>query len=127
MIEHELDGVQLDEFADGGVADGEIVEELQRLRDDRFTRTPEFQVGDDLLNDHGENLKGGNQGGDVISSFWDGTGTAHWNRHIKYRGIHSFAQSFTCTAHSLPPHCTDRRTQLLTLLLPNSWEECFCL
>ena len=57
MIEHELDGVQLDEFADGGVADGEIVEELQRLRDDRFTRPPEFQVGDDLLNDHGQNLR----------------------------------------------------------------------
>ena len=59
MIEHELDGFELDELPDGGIADGEIVEELQRLRDDRLRRAPELQVGDDFLDYHGEDLKSG--------------------------------------------------------------------
>ena len=56
MIEHELDGVQLDELTDGGVADRKVVEELKRLRDDRLTRAPKLQVRYDLLDYHRQNL-----------------------------------------------------------------------
>ena len=64
MVEHELDGVQFDEFSDGGVADGEIVEELKRLGDDRLARAPKLEVRDDLLNDHRQHLVGNEEGGE---------------------------------------------------------------
>jgi hypothetical protein len=44
--QQEADFLQLDQLADGAVADAEVRQQLQRLRDDLFRVSPVLQVRD---------------------------------------------------------------------------------
>ena len=57
VVEHELHGVQLDEFAHTAVADGEVAEKLQRLADDALTAAPVLEIGDADNNNNNNNTK----------------------------------------------------------------------
>ena len=46
VVEHELDGVQLDQLTDTGVAHGQVAEQTQCLGDDGLTCPPVLQVRD---------------------------------------------------------------------------------
>ena len=44
IVEHELNGVELDELADAAVADRQVVEQLERPRNDCLRAAPVLEV-----------------------------------------------------------------------------------